>query len=52
MRPEMTPAQAIEQLYDEYHQPILRYLERLVRERETAEDLCQKTFLKALRHWG
>jgi RNA polymerase sigma-70 factor, ECF subfamily len=51
MRPETTPAQAIEQLYEEYRQPILRYLERLVRERETAEDLCHETFLKALRHW-
>jgi RNA polymerase sigma-70 factor (ECF subfamily) len=52
MRPETTPAQAIEQLYEEHHQPILRYLKRLVRERETAEDLCHETFLKALRHWG
>jgi RNA polymerase sigma-70 factor, ECF subfamily len=51
MRPDMTPAQAIEQLYDEYHRPILRYLERIVGQRETAEDLCQETFFKALRYW-
>jgi RNA polymerase sigma-70 factor, ECF subfamily len=51
MRPDTTSTQAIEQLYDEYHQPILRYLERLIGERETAEDLTHETFLKALRHW-
>jgi RNA polymerase sigma-70 factor (ECF subfamily) len=44
-------AETIEQLYREYRQPILRYLERLVRQRETAEDLCHETFIKALRHW-
>lgn len=42
----------IEQLYDEYHGPILRHLERLVQERETAEDLCHETFIKALRNWS
>jgi RNA polymerase sigma factor (sigma-70 family) len=51
MQPDTTPAQAIEQLYDEYHQPILRYLERLIGECEAAEDLTHETFLKALRHW-
>jgi RNA polymerase sigma-70 factor, ECF subfamily len=48
----LSPAIAIEQLYHEYHQPIRRYLARLVRNRETAEDLCHETFIKALRHWG
>jgi RNA polymerase sigma-70 factor, ECF subfamily len=41
----------IEQLYHDHHQPIRRYLERLVSDRETAEDLCHETFLKVLRHW-
>jgi RNA polymerase sigma-70 factor, ECF subfamily len=42
----------IEQLYHNYHEPIMRYLTRLVTDRETAEDLCHDTFLKALRRWG
>jgi len=42
---------AIGQLYNDYHQPIVRYLERLVNDRETAEDLCHDTFIKALRYW-
>jgi len=42
---------AIEQLYRDYRLPILRYLERLVSSREMAEDLCQETFIKALRGW-
>ena len=46
-----TSASAIDQLYREWHQPIQRYLERLVGQRETAEDLVQETFIKALRHW-
>src|SRR5688500_18305919 len=41
----------IEQLYQDHRQPILRYLDRLVSDRETAEDLCHETFTKALRHW-
>jgi RNA polymerase sigma-70 factor, ECF subfamily len=41
----------LELLYREYHQPVLRYLERLAGSRELAEDLAQETFLKALRHW-
>jgi RNA polymerase sigma-70 factor (ECF subfamily) len=51
MRSEDSAAQAIEQLYHDFHQPILRYLERLVTNRETAEDLVHETFIKALRHW-
>jgi RNA polymerase sigma-70 factor (ECF subfamily) len=31
---------------------ILRHLMRLVGERETAEDLCQETFIKAWRGWA
>lgn len=37
--------------YDEYHQPLLRYLLGLVHVYETAEDLCQETFIKAFRAW-
>ena len=44
-------AETIEQLYGEYHQPLLCYLERLVRHHEAAEDLCHETFVKVLRHW-
>ena len=47
----ISPAITIEQLYHEYHQPLGRYLARLVIDRETAEDLCHGTFIKALRHW-
>lgn len=43
--------QAVARLYDDYHQPILRYLQRLVGSREVAEDLAQETFLKAFRSW-
>jgi RNA polymerase sigma-70 factor, ECF subfamily len=51
MRSDDTTAYAIEQLYHTYHRPIQRYLERLVGNPETAEDLVHETFLKALRHW-
>jgi RNA polymerase sigma-70 factor (ECF subfamily) len=43
--------QTIEQIYHRYYQPVLRHLERLVQQHESAEDLCQETFLKAFRHW-
>jgi RNA polymerase sigma-70 factor (ECF subfamily) len=42
---------SIEQLYHEHHQPLRRYLERLVDDRTTAEDLCHESFVKALQHW-
>ena len=42
---------SIEQLYHEYHQPLRRYLERLVDDRTTAEDLCHESFVKVLQHW-
>jgi RNA polymerase sigma-70 factor (ECF subfamily) len=51
MEPTAAPELTIEQLYQNYHAPVLRYLERIVHNRETAEDLCQETFIKALRHW-
>jgi RNA polymerase sigma-70 factor (ECF subfamily) len=41
----------IEPLYEEYQRPILAHLNRLVGDREAAEDLCQETFIKALRAW-
>jgi RNA polymerase sigma-70 factor (ECF subfamily) len=39
-------------LYEIYRQPLLTYLTRLVSDREIAEDLCQDTFVKALRSWS
>jgi RNA polymerase sigma-70 factor (ECF subfamily) len=51
MEPDALSTNAVEQLYHEYHQPIQRYLERLIGNRETAEDLAHETFIKALRHW-
>ena len=47
-----TPVITVEQLYHDHRQPILRYLNRLVRDPEMAEDLCQETFIKALRYWN
>jgi RNA polymerase sigma-70 factor (ECF subfamily) len=52
MEQTLTPAIIIEQLYHDHHQPICRYLNRLVSDQETAEDLCHETFIKALRHWN
>ena len=40
----------IEHLYTRYHQRLCRYLERLVNDREAAEDLTQETFIKAMLH--
>jgi RNA polymerase sigma-70 factor, ECF subfamily len=42
----------VEHLYHEHRRPLLAYLVRLVDDREAAEDLCQETFLKALRSWA
>jgi len=47
-----TAEQAITQLYADYAPTIVRHLERLTHNRETAEDLAQETFIKALRSWG
>lgn len=44
-------AHSIEHLYQSYQRPILAYLIRLVNDREAAEDLCQETFIKAMRGW-
>ncbi|NOK60459.1 MAG: RNA polymerase sigma factor [Chloroflexi bacterium AL-W] len=42
---------SFEEIYDEYYCMLLAYLVRLVHDREAAEDLCQESFIKALRHW-
>jgi RNA polymerase sigma-70 factor (ECF subfamily) len=44
--------QSVECLYQRYRRAILLHLMRLVGEMETAEDLCQETFLKAWRGWA
>jgi RNA polymerase sigma-70 factor (ECF subfamily) len=41
----------IEQLYCDYRALIFAHLIRIVHDRELAEDLCQETFVKALRGW-
>jgi RNA polymerase sigma-70 factor (ECF subfamily) len=41
----------IAMLYEEYQRPVLAYLTRLVSDPESAQDLCQETFVKALRAW-
>ncbi len=38
-------------LYEEYQRPVLAYLTRLISDPQAAEDLCQETFIKALRGW-
>src|SRR5215470_9466038 len=45
-------SRAVERLYHQHYRPLLAYLTRLVGDREAAEDLCQETFLKALRSWA
>jgi len=45
-------AYSVERLYCEHRRPLLAHLARLVGDREAAEDLCQETFLKALRSWA
>jgi RNA polymerase sigma-70 factor, ECF subfamily len=42
---------SIEQLYHEHHQPLRRYLVRLLGDPVTAEDVCHEAFVKALQHW-
>lgn len=41
----------LEQLYQAHQRRLIAYLTRLVRDPATAEDLCQDTFLKAIRGW-
>lgn len=40
-----------EHAYNEYHRPVLAHISRLISDRDTAEDLCQETFMKAFRAW-
>jgi RNA polymerase sigma-70 factor (ECF subfamily) len=47
----MSQAMPIEEVYVDYYQPLLRYLHRLVHDEGVAEDLCQDSFVKAMRHW-
>lgn len=42
---------AIERLYQSHYGALLAHLIRLVGDHMLAEDLCQETFLKALRGW-
>ena len=42
----------IERLYQAHQRSLIAYLARLVRDRTVAEDLCQETFLKAIRGWA
>ena len=42
----------IEHLYQAHQRPLVAYLARLVRDHTAAEDLCQETFLKAIRGWA
>ena len=42
---------AIEQLYQAHYSALLAHLARLIGDQMQAEDLCQETFLKALRAW-
>ena len=46
-----TAVLAIADLYDQYRRPLLAYLTRIVGNRDTAEELCQDSFVKVLRHW-
>jgi RNA polymerase sigma-70 factor, ECF subfamily len=45
------PEVSVEKLYADHQHAILAHLMRLVSDREAAEDLCQETFLKAMRFW-
>src|SRR5262245_39206110 len=42
---------AIETLYAEHRRGVLAYLNRLMHDSATAEDLCQETFMRALQAW-
>lgn len=45
-------ATSFDQLYTTMQRQLLTHLMRLVGDRETAEDLCQESWLKALRAWN
>lgn len=51
MRNQTEVGADITSLYETYGSAILVHLHRLVSDREAAEDLCQETFIKALRSW-
>ena len=42
---------SVEGLYADHQHGLLAHLTRLVSDREAAEDLCQETFIKAIRSW-
>ena len=46
-----TAGAEIADLYRQHQRPLLAYLTRIVRDRDTAEELCQYSFVKVLRHW-
>jgi RNA polymerase sigma-70 factor (ECF subfamily) len=46
-----TAGAGIANFYEQYRRPLLAYLTRIVRDRDTAEELCQDSFMKVLRHW-
>lgn len=50
--PSAEAAQVIAALYASHGPDLVRYLQRLTGHYETAQDLAQETFLKALRSWG
>jgi RNA polymerase sigma factor (sigma-70 family) len=41
----------ITDFYQQYRQPLLVYLSRIVQDRDTAEELCQDSFVKVVQHW-
>src|SRR5258708_35461265 len=46
-----TAGAEIADFYEQYRRPLLAYLTRIVGNRDTAEELCQDSFVKVLRHW-
>ena len=49
--PERESRPSLAAVYTAHQAQLLAHLTRLVADRALAEDLCQETFLKALRHW-
>lgn len=50
-RPETAAHSDLAHLYEQYRRPLMAHLMRLVQDVDVAEDLCQETFVKALRNW-
>jgi RNA polymerase sigma-70 factor (ECF subfamily) len=46
-----TAGATLADFYHQYRHPLLAYLTRIVRDRDTAEELCHDSFVKVLRHW-